>query len=91
MKNVTKKYKDEFKHKEDIPVQDLEITELSEASRKVIKYVNKIFENNIRLLKLGFLPETNNILIKEHSTLENGEDSHLWKGQNCCTFEIFIG
>jgi hypothetical protein len=91
MKNITKKYKDEFKNKEDIPAQDLEIfeaaneliaaenvidstiayrriidpainTELSEASRKVIKYVNKIFENNIRLLKMGFLPETNNTM-----------------------------
>ena len=35
---------------------------LSDASRKVIKYVKKIFENNIRLLKQGFLPETNNTM-----------------------------
>lgn len=91
MKNVTKKYADEFKNKEDIPVQDLEVyetanelitaenaiestilfrriinlaknTELSEASRKVIKYINKIFINNLNLLKMGFIPETNNTM-----------------------------
>lgn len=91
MKNITKKFSDVFKHKEDIPERDLEIyktaneliaaenvidstlayrkiidlaknTNLSEASRKVIKYIHKIFDNNVRLLKLGFLPETNNTM-----------------------------
>lgn len=91
MENVAKKFRDEFKHKEDIPLQDLEIyetanelivaenaiestilyrkiidlaknTRLSEASRKVIKYIKKIFVNNIKLLANGFLPETNNVM-----------------------------
>jgi len=37
-------------------------SELSEASRKVIKYINKIFVNNLNLLKMGFIPETNNTM-----------------------------
>jgi hypothetical protein len=39
MKNVTKKYKDEFKHKEDIPAQDLEIYE---AANELIAAENGI-------------------------------------------------
>ena len=91
MKNVTKKFADEFKHKEDIPVQDLEVyetsnelitaenaiestilfrriinlaknTAISEALRKVIKYINKIFADNLNLVKMGFIPETNNTM-----------------------------
>lgn len=91
MKTVTKKFSDEFKQTEDIPIQDMEVyetateliaaenaiestilyrrimnlaknSELSEASRKVIKYINKIFVNNLNLLKMGFIPETNNTM-----------------------------
>jgi hypothetical protein len=91
MKTVTKKFSDEFKQKEDIPIQDMEVyetaneliaaenaiestilyrrmmnlsknSELSKASRKVIKYINKIFVNNLNLLKMGFIPETNNAM-----------------------------
>jgi transposase-like protein len=91
MKTVTKKFADEFKQKEDIPIRDMEVYEtaneliaaenaiestilyrrimdiaknsdLSEASRKVIKYINKIFVNNLNLLKMGFIPETNNTM-----------------------------
>ncbi len=56
MKNVTKKYADEFKNKEDIPVKDLEVYETAN------KYINKIFVNNLNLLKMGFIPETNNTM-----------------------------
>lgn len=91
MKTVTKKFADEFKQKEDIPIQDMKIyitvneliaaenaiestilyrrimnlaknSELSKASRKVIKYINKIFANNLNLLKMGLCPETNNTM-----------------------------
>jgi hypothetical protein len=91
LENVAKKFREEFKHKEDIPLPDLEIyktanelvaadnaiestilyrkiidlaknTGLSEASRKVIKYIKKIYVNNIKLLTKGFLPETNNVM-----------------------------
>lgn len=100
MKNITKKFSDEFKNKEDIPVQDLEIyeaanelilaenviestityrriidlsknTNLSDASRKVIKYVNKMFGNNLRLLRQGFLPETNNTMEQFFSLIKD--------------------
>jgi hypothetical protein len=108
MENVTKKYADEFKHKDDIPVQDLEIYEtanelikaenaivstilyrriinlakntgLLEASRKVIKYINKIF----LIIYLHFL-------IKDHSTLENGKVILRLKEQKPYTFNLFV-
>ena len=46
-------------------------TGLSDASRKVIKYVNKIFENNLRLLRQGFLPETNNTMEQFFSLIKD--------------------
>lgn len=108
MKNVTKKYADEFKCKEDIPVQDLEVyetanelitaenaiestilfrriinlaknTELSESSRKVIKYINKIFS----IIYLHFL-------IKDLSTPENGEVILRLKEQKLYTVNLFV-
>ncbi len=91
LKNVTKKYLDEFGDIEKIPSQEVDLYEtamdlilaenaiystiyyqkilklvlnlkLSEASKKVVSYIEEIYFRNIKLLEKGFTPETNNVM-----------------------------
>jgi len=100
LKNVTRKYLDQFKSIEKIPEderiiydlsQKLILSEnviestcilrkiqgltsgmkLSEASKKVIKYIEEKYLDNRKLLENGFVPETNNVMEQLFSLIDD--------------------
>jgi len=99
LKNITKKYFEEFKNIRDIPDYDRQICKIardlicsesvihlsihykkiidmsldgiiSNASKKVIKYVKDIYPINRKLLEAGFTPETNNVMEQLFSMID---------------------
>ena len=100
LKNVTKKYLDQFKRIENIPEKEriiydlsqalilsetvIESTcilrriqeetsgmKLSDASKKVRKYIEEKYLDNRRLLESGFVPETNNVMEQLFSLIDD--------------------